>query len=84
MKSYLEMGLPVVMTRISEIVPYIERFKAGEVIDSLAELPQAIARIAKDSHEYAEGVRAFSEHFEFSRYYDEKFMSLAANKNGRL
>ena len=73
-KSYLEMGLPVVMTRISEIVPYVEKYKAGEVIDSLAELPAAIARIATDLRRYEDGALEFTEHFEFQGYYDERFL----------
>lgn len=68
-KSAIEMGLPVVMTRISEIVPFIERFHAGEVIDSVADLPAALSRIRRDPASYFEGCRAFAEHFEYGRYY---------------
>ena len=68
-KSYIEMGLPVVMTRISGIVPYIERYKAGEVVDSLSELSVAVARIAADSKFYANGVRLITECFHFQSYY---------------
>ena len=70
-KNYIEMGLPVVMTRISEIVPYVERFKAGEIIDSLSDLPTAVLRIANDLKNYANGTAAFSDYFEYQRYYSE-------------
>ena len=73
-KSYIEMGLPVVMTRISGIVPFIERYKAGEVIDSLAELPAAVTRIAIDPRRYEDGALELAEHFEFQGYYDERFL----------
>jgi glycosyltransferase involved in cell wall biosynthesis len=68
-KSYLEMGLPVVMTRISGIVPFVEKFRAGEVIDSPADLPGALDRIAADPGAYAAGARAFARHFDFETYY---------------
>ena len=72
-KSYIEMGLPVVMTHISEIVPYVEKFKAGEVIDTITELSDAVVRIASNPSAYAEGVRNFAAHFEFNGYYGARF-----------
>ena len=62
------MGLPVVMTRISEIVPFIARFHAGEVIDSVADLPAALSRIRRDPTSYFAGCRAFAEHFDYRKY----------------
>lgn len=72
-KSYLEMGLPVVMTRISDIVPYVEKFKAGEVVDSVSELPTALGRIAASPQTYTEGVRAFTSYFDYNEYYNANF-----------
>ena len=68
-KSSIEMGLPVVMTRISGIVPYVERFRAGEVIDSLDELSTAIGKIRSQPDVYFEGCRAFGEYFDYRGYY---------------
>ncbi len=68
-KSSIEMGLPVVMTRISAIVPYVEKYGAGEVIDSIEALPNAVAKIANDRQRYQEGVIAFARHFDYGRYY---------------
>ena len=68
-KSSIEMGLPVIMTRISEVVPFVERFHAGEVIDSTADLREAIAKIRHDPGSYFAGCRAFAEHFDYGRYY---------------
>lgn len=76
-KSYIEMGLPVVMIRISEIVPYIERFKAGEVIDSEEDLPDAVMCIAANPAMYAEGIHKFSDYFEFGNYYGARLGTLA-------
>lgn len=67
-KSAIEMGLPVVMTRISEIVPFIARFHAGEVVDSVADLPAALSRIRRDPASYFAGCRAFAEHFDYRKY----------------
>lgn len=72
-KSYLEMGLPVVMTRISTIAPEIEKHKAGEIIDSLTELPSAVARIINNPLSYAAGAKSFSDHFEYEPYYNKMF-----------
>ncbi len=70
-KSSIEMGLPVIMTRISEIVPFVERFGAGEIVDSVDSLPEAIARMSNDYQRYQDGVVAFAEHFNCERYYFE-------------
>ena len=69
-KSAIEMGLPVVMTRISEIAPFVERFHAGEVVDSVADLPTALERVRREPDAYFAGCRAFAEHFAYERYYD--------------
>ena len=68
-KAYMELSLPVVMTRISDIVPYVERFQAGEVVDSLEAVASAVERIAADELRYMAGVAAFNAHFSFRNYY---------------
>ena len=72
-KAYLEMNLPVIMTRISEVVLFIERFHAGEVVSSMEEIGAAAKRISDDYKSYGEGVRRFNDHFEYSRLYAEAF-----------
>lgn len=72
-KAYAEFNLPVVMTRISDIVPYIERFKSGIVIDSVDELGTAISEVAAHYADYTKGLEAFNAHFEFERYYAEGY-----------
>lgn len=75
-KAYAEMRLPVLMTRISDIVPYVERFCSGEVISGIGELGQAIERIRDDYPRYQEGIRRFVAHFEYDAYYREAFRAL--------
>ena len=72
-KAYIEMNLPVVMTRISEVVPFIERFRAGEVVDGMEGVGDAVRKIAEDYPTYGEGVRLFNEHFEYTRLYADAF-----------
>ena len=59
----------VVMTRISNIVPFVEKFKVGEVVDSLANLPAAVDRIRANCSQYQSGLQAFADHFDCERYY---------------
>jgi len=68
-KSSIEMGLPIVMTRISDIVPFVEKYKAGEIIDSIVDLPGAVDRIRGNYAAYQQGLCAFAEHFDCERYY---------------
>ena len=72
-KAYLEMNLPVIMTRISEVVPFVERFHAGEVISSMDEIGAAAKKISEDYKSYEEGVLRFNDHFEYTRLYAETF-----------
>ena len=72
-KAYIEMNLPVVMTRISEVVPFIEKFRAGVVVDGMEGVGEAVRKIAEDYPTYGEGVRRFNEHFEYTRLYAEAF-----------
>lgn len=75
-KAYAEMHLPVVMTRISDIVPFVERFKSGEVIGRGPEIGEALERIRGDYESYQAGVGRFVEHFYYDRYYREAFKAL--------
>jgi len=75
-KAYAEMRLPVIMTRISDIVPYLERFGNGEVIDRLDQLDDALGRIRENYPRYQEGVMRFNGYFEYDRYYQDAFKVL--------
>jgi glycosyltransferase involved in cell wall biosynthesis len=72
-KAYLEMNLPVVMTRISEVVPFIEKFHAGVVVDGPESVGDAVRKIVREHRLYNEGVRRFNEHFEYTRLYADAF-----------
>lgn len=72
-KAYAEMRLPVLMTRISDIVPFVEQFKSGEVIDRNDQIGDALERIRASHARYRDGVAAFNAHFDYERYYGEAF-----------
>ena len=75
-KAYMELGLPVVMTRISDIAPFVERFRAGEVVDSAADAADAVARIVANPQPYADGVASFNSFFDYKAYYGLAFRAL--------
>ena len=76
-KAYTEMGLPVVMTDISDIARYIREFRCGETIrQDPAELATALQRIRNGYPGYVEGVRRFNAHFAYEAYYESAFSFL--------
>lgn len=76
-KAYTEMGLPVIMTRTSSIVPFIEKFKAGEVIArNTASFKRAIESIQGNYKSYTDGVLKFNKYFYFEDYYRKGFKFL--------
>jgi|694.fasta_scaffold123847_3 glycosyltransferase involved in cell wall biosynthesis len=75
-KAYAEMRLPVVMTRISDIVPFVERFGSGVVIDGYSEIGEALDHIRMNYARYLEGVERFISNFEFETYYRNAFRAM--------
>jgi len=75
-KTYIEMGLPVVMTNTSAIVPYIKKYKAGVVIDDKGELSEALLKIKKHYSTYKRGVAKMSQFFCYDTYYNKSFTCL--------
>jgi hypothetical protein len=74
-KAYAEMHLPVLMTRISDIVPFIEQFGSGEVIDKIDDLGEALERIRNNYPRYQQGVERFVAYFDYEGYYRSAFRS---------
>lgn len=75
-KAYAEMGLPILMTRISDIAPFVERFGCGEVIDGPEHIGDALERLCRTYPSYRSGVARFVAHFAFEAYYDRSFEAL--------
>ena len=76
-KTYTEMGLPVIMSNTSSIAPYIRKYKAGEVIDRDSKsLKKAIDRIRENYSLYVKGVALLNKEFYYETYYGVKFSFL--------
>lgn len=75
-KTYTQLNLPVVMTNTSGVVGFVSRYKAGIVIDSIKELPEAIAKIKSDYDSYLKGLVKFNKYFSFDKYYRKRFSFL--------
>lgn len=76
-KAYIEMGLPVIMSDVSEVSKYIKNYKAGEVIEQNEyAIQHAIEKIKKNYTTYEKGVKKLTEYFYFERYYKSKFVFL--------
>jgi glycosyltransferase involved in cell wall biosynthesis len=76
-KTYTQFGLPIIMTNTSEIVPYINKFKAGEITgQSVDSFYNCVNKIKKNYQKYLKGVDNFNTYFEYNRYYNEAFRIL--------
>lgn len=73
-KAYAEMGLPVVMTDMSEIAGVVRDCHSGEVISAEAgALGEALHRIRANYPAYVAGVRRFNARFAYEPYYAQAF-----------
>ncbi len=76
-KAYAELGLPIIMSNTSSILPYVKKFKAGEVIQrNVVSLHHAIEKIQHDYKKYLEGLKKFNKYFYFENYYAKNFKFL--------
>lgn len=76
-KTYTELGLPVIMSNIPSVAPYILKFSAGEIVErNLSSLNAALRRIKKNYPKYVDGVEKFNRYFYFEDYYKERFKFL--------
>lgn len=75
-KTYAELGLPIIMTNTSAIASYIKKFHAGEVIEEASDMPIAVEKIKKDYDHYQTGLCLFARHFEYEKYYRLAFVAL--------
>lgn len=76
-KAYAEMGLPVIMSDVSGIAPFVKRFHSGIAISrDTKELEKALENIQSNYSYYVSGLEKFNKHFYFEDYYKEKFSFL--------
>lgn len=74
-KTYIELGLPVIMSNTSSITSYIKKYNAGIVIDAISQLTSATLRIRNDYESFQQGIQAFSEYFDYEKYYSRSFIA---------
>lgn len=72
-KSYAELGLPIIMSNISDTTRFIKKFICGEVLDDLDELETAIIKIRENYVEYINGLQKFNKHFYYESHYKKSF-----------
>lgn len=76
-KTYSELGLPIVMSRTSAIQKYVLKYHSGEVIErNHVALSSALQKITAVYSSYARGVRQFNKHFYYDSYYKDAFRGL--------
>ncbi|OGH11570.1 MAG: hypothetical protein A3B38_02050 [Candidatus Levybacteria bacterium RIFCSPLOWO2_01_FULL_36_13] len=76
-KTYLELGLPVIMSNIPSIASYIQEYKAGEIVErTQPSLTNAVKNIKMNYLGYIKGVKRFNRHFYYENYYQGKFKFL--------
>jgi len=76
-KTYASLGLPIVMTDVSAIVPYIKKFGCGRVIKKeYNELEDALLDIKRHYKKYVEGLKKFNKYFYYETYYKSRFRFL--------
>ena len=76
-KTYAQLGLPVLMSDISAIATYIKKFNAGEVISlNNKSINEGILKIRKNYDSYVEGIAKFNQLFYYKVYYKRLFTFL--------
>ena len=79
-KAYAALGLPIIMSDVSSIAPYIRKFKCGEVIGkNNQELGEALLKIKNNYPHYLKGLKEFNNYFFFDTYYKKSFNFLEKN-----
>lgn len=76
-KTYAQLGLPIVMTDVAEVAGYLIKFKAGVVVDERVEsVWKGIQRIYKSYLVYMQGLERFNQYFTYTTYYARVFRFL--------
>ncbi len=73
-KTYASLGLPIIMSNVSAIASYIEKFHCGLLIkrDS-EEIGAALLEIKNNYDKYLEGLKKFNKYFFYESYYKKSF-----------
>lgn len=75
-KTYAELGLPIIMSDTSAIAPFVRRFNCGEIVTAESQISKKILRIKDSYAKYQKGLFEFNEHFHYETYYHKAFQAL--------
>lgn len=79
-KTYAQLGLPILMSDISAIATYVKKFNAGEVITlNNKSIYEGIIRIKNNYESYTKGIAKFNRFFYYKTYYKRLFSFLENN-----
>ncbi len=73
-KTYAQLGLPIVMTNIADIEKSIKKFSAGEIVaKDVNDIGKKIRKIIANYSQYTKGLKAFNSFYEYNSYYKQRF-----------
>lgn len=76
-KTYAQLGLPILMTDAAQIVRYIVKFNAGEIVqENVESIMKGIDLMTKNYPSYIKGLKKFNSFFNYKKYYEDKFSFL--------
>ena len=76
-KTYAELGLPIIISNTTAIIPYIRRFHSGEIIQrNVKDVERAVSSIRRNYSSYIKGLSQFNKFFSYESYYRNKFSFL--------
>lgn len=79
-KTYASLGLPIIMSDMSAIAPYIKRFNCGILVKrDNAELGRALLEMKENYAKYLQGLEKFNDHFYYETLYRKTFRLLEKN-----
>lgn len=79
-KTYASLGLPIIMSDMSAIAPYIKRFNCGILVKKDdAELGKALLDMKKNYTKYLQGLEKFNSYFYYETLYRKTFRMLEKN-----
>ncbi len=79
-KTYASLGLPIIMSNMSAIAPYIKRFNCGILVkNDEMELEKALLDMKKNYTKYLQGLEKFNKYFYYETVYKKTFRILEKN-----
>lgn len=79
-KTYASLGLPIIMSDMSAIAPYIKQFNCGILLKKNdTQLDKALLDMKENYTKYLQGLREFNKYFYYETHYRKAFHILEKN-----